>query len=164
QNLLLMEMYVNPTLRVSGVDREQQVWTYRYAAAKPEAAAKPVSIKAKTQPRIVEDAIVSVVSAKGVRLSWKAPSASTDVTGYHVERARVEVFTEDQIVRLKKDTPPLAEPSVGSVKAMGKFVRLTKEPVKGLTFADTAIDLAKPQAVDGEPVFTHRFGKDQIDE
>ncbi len=121
QNLILMEMYVNPTLRVSGVEREQQIWTYRYADARPEPKA---SIKPRTQPRIVEDVTVSVLSAKEAKLSWKAPVG--DVAGYHVERAVVEVFSEDQLKRLKTDTPPLAEPSVGSVRAIGKFVRLTK--------------------------------------
>lgn len=164
QNLILMEMYVNPTLRVAGTDREQQIWTYRYADAKPEAASKPpTSIKARTQPRIVEDAVVSVVSPKELRLSWKPPAGGTDLAGYHVERAPVDVFTEDQILRLKKDTPPLNEPSVGAVKAIGKFVRLTKELNNTTTFTDTAVDLGKPQAVEGELLFTHRFADNQLD-
>ena len=29
-NVILMENYINPTERVPGVDREQQIWTYRY--------------------------------------------------------------------------------------------------------------------------------------
>src|SRR5262249_3497161 len=81
------------------------------------------NIKVRAQPRVVEDAVVSVLSAKEVKLTWKVP-ANPDIAGYHVERAPVEVFTEDQIKRLKTDTPPLAEPSVGTVKAIGKFTRL----------------------------------------
>jgi hypothetical protein len=163
QNLILMEMYVNPTLRVPGVEREQQIWTYRHAEAKAGTNTKPASVEPRKEPRIVEDAAVSVLSAREVRLTWKAP-ASPDIVGYHVDRAIVEVFSEDQIKRLKTDTPPLAEPSVGGIKAIGKFVRLTKEPVKETKFTDTGVDLAKPQVVEGEPIFTHRFGKDQIDE
>jgi hypothetical protein len=121
------------------------------------------SIKVRTQPRVVEDAVVSVLSTKEVKLSWTPPPGK-DIAGYHVERASVEVFSEDQIVRLKKDTPPLAEPSVGGIRAIGKFVRITKELVNEKTFTDTAIDLAKPQAVDADPLFVHRFAKDQIDE
>ena len=30
QNVTLMESYVNPTSKVPGVGREQQIWTYRY--------------------------------------------------------------------------------------------------------------------------------------
>jgi hypothetical protein len=241
QNLILMEMYVNPTLRVAGVEREQQIWTYRFADAKLEVAPRPPtgvkvatsgksatvewqadgpgvryevyrgegnrpwvvdyqkvavaaaggkasitddnlkpgtinhyfvravtangladSIKLRTQPRIVEDIVVSVLSPKEVKLSWKAPH-HPDIVGYHVERAIVEVFSEDQITRLRKDTPPLPEPSVGAIKAVGKFVRLTQQPVKEPMFVDTTVDLSRPQAVEGDPVSIHRFGKDQVD-
>ncbi|OAI49604.1 hypothetical protein AYO44_06260 [Planctomycetaceae bacterium SCGC AG-212-F19] len=162
QNLILMEMYVNPTLRVAGVEREQQIWTYRYAGSTPNPIPKLPAVPARKQPRLVEDAVVAVVSAKEVKISWKPPTG--DVTGYHVERAPVEVFSEDQLIRLKKDTQPLEEPSVGGVKAIGKFVRLTKAPIKETAFMDSSVDLAKAAGVDGDPLFVHRFGKEQIDE
>jgi len=238
-NLLLLENYANPSDRIPGVDREQQMWTYRLAEAKadprpaaptgvqvattgnsvslewqPAAGAaeyvvlrgegakpwqaewRPVgrsektawqdkevkpgviyyysvravdgqkresvdSVKVRTQPRVVEDAVVSVLSPTEVRLSWTAPGR--DVEGYHVERAVVEVFSDDQVVRLKKDTPPLAEPSVGAIKAIGAFARLTQEPVKETSFTDAKVDLAKKQEVDGKPIHEHRFRKDQLD-
>src|SRR5205807_892485 len=78
------------------------------------------------------------------------------------ERAPVEVFTEDEIKRLRTDTSPLDEPSVGAVKAIGSFVRLTKEPLEATTFTDTGIDLTKPAKLDGKPLFTHRFRSDQL--
>src|SRR5262249_45126397 len=99
QNLFVLEAYIHPPQRVRGVEREQQIWTYRYAEAEPAAKPRPM---ARTQPRIVEDAVVSVISAKEVRLTWRPPSGQTaDVAGYHVERAVVEVFSEDEVVRLK---------------------------------------------------------------
>jgi hypothetical protein len=245
QNLILMENYVNPTDRLPDAEREQQVWTYRYAAArKDEAAPRPVdvrvttttdgatiawkpgvgagagrywvyrgegatpwqvdmkmipsgapgaesahdarlkpgtiytysvrfapkdslssdfSVKVRTQPPLIEDGAVSVLSAKEVRVTWPASKAA-DVVGYHVERAVVEVFSEDQIQRLKKDTPPLAEPSVGALKAVGAFVRLTKTQIKDAVFTDVDLDLAKPQAVEGESLFKHSFRADQLDD
>jgi hypothetical protein len=241
QNLFLAEIYINPTLRVPGVDREQQVWTYRHGDAKPDGRPLPptgvqvtttadtatvewkasptpgvayvvsrgegevpwkvdfrsvgggkdqtslqdrglkagttyyyrvhafnadgqasASIRVRTQPRIVEDAVVSVLSPTEAHLSWKAPP-NRDIVGYHIERAPVEVLTDDQIVRLKKDTPPLDEASVGAVRAIGKFTRLTKEPIKETTYTDKTLDLRKPQALDGEPLYTHRFRGDQLD-
>ncbi len=161
QNVLVMEDYINPTERVPGVEREQQMWTYRYAAAKPDRPPAPAPV-ARTQPRVVEDAVVSVISPKEVRLSWTPPAKG--VAGYHVERAAVEVLSEDQLARLRKDTPPLPEPSVGAVRAVGKFVRLTKEPVKDAAFADTTVDLGKPQVVEGEPVWTRSFAREQLEE
>jgi hypothetical protein len=245
QHLVLMEAYVNPTERVKDVDREQQIWTYRYgpvvrgglpapqnvgAIARADgktglhwlgvAGAKayqifrgegPVpwqanltqlctikatdislvdegtvpgkvyhyrvraigtdgkqrleselSLSVRTQPRLVEDAVVSVVGPKEVRLKWQAPPG-TDIAGYHIERAVVEVFSEDEIVRLKKDTPPLAEPSVGAVKTVGAFQRLTKQPINAREFTDTRIDLTKPQTAQEPPVFAHRFAASQLD-
>src|SRR6266511_1753645 len=34
QNVILMENYVNPPQKIPGVDREQQIWTYRYDTPK----------------------------------------------------------------------------------------------------------------------------------
>jgi hypothetical protein len=120
------------------------------------------SLKVRTQPRVVEDMVVSVLSAKEVALTWMPP-LEKDVIGYHIERAAVEVFSEDQVVRLKKDTPPLAEPSVGAVKAIGPFRRLTTAPVKEIRFTDTDVDLTKPPTVEKDPVYSHRFRADQLD-
>jgi fibronectin type 3 domain-containing protein len=238
QDLLLLEVYANPTERVPGVDREQQIWTYRMAEPKPDGAPQPPtglkvtaearaavlewkpsrdaasyaiyrgtgeqpwrveyqrvatvqaptfrdadvkpgvvhyyfirsvtkdgvesagSVKVRTQPRIVEDIIVSVMSPKEVRLSWKA---SDGAAGYHVERALVEVFSEDEIVRLKKDTPPLKEPSVGGLKMVGPFVRLTKEPIRATNYTDPSLDLTKPDGAINEPLYRHRFDPKQLD-
>jgi hypothetical protein len=239
QNLILAEVRVNPADRVPAVDREQQVWTYRYAGAKPvpapppagltvkaearavalewkasssrdvtgyavyrgtgeppwrveyeqiakvdkpsfrdddvkpgvvqsyfvralttRGAESPDSVRVRAQPRVVEDIVVSVAGANKVRLSWKAVEGAA---GYLVERTPVEVFSEDQLVRLKKDTPPLKEPSVGAVKAIGQFVRLTKAPIGTAEFTDTALDLAKPTSASDAPLYRHRFHAEQLD-
>jgi hypothetical protein len=120
------------------------------------------SIKVRSQPRVVEDAVVSVIGPRETALSWSAPTGG-DVAGYHVERAAVDVLSEDQVLRLKKDTAPLAEPSVGAIRAIGPFTRLTREPLREPSFRDTTIDLTKPQAIEGEPVYTSRFRADQLD-
>ncbi len=245
QNLFLMDVSINPAQRVPNVEREQQVWTYRYANDKPERALPAptgvrvtttadgallewqpskstdgtgyaiyrgegndpwhvnfkqigqverkttsyrdpklkagtvyhycvralfkdgtesgASLKVRAQPRIVEDAVVSVISAKEVRLTWTPPCGHTDIAGFHVERAVVEVLSEDEVFRLKKDTPPLAEPSVGAFKLIGKFARLTKEPLKEVRFTDATVDLAKAQSVEGDWLYRNRFTATQLD-
>ncbi|MBI3821989.1 MAG: hypothetical protein HY289_04830 [Planctomycetes bacterium] len=157
-NVILMENYVNPTQKVAGVDREQQMWTYRYAESKAKLA--PTPVKARKQPRLVEDVNAMVMGPARVLLIWPA-AKEADVVGYHLERAPVEVFSEDQIVRLRKDTKPLDEPSVGAIKSIGKFERITKEPINDNKFIDGVIDLTKPIAVKDE-IYLHRFGKEQI--
>src|SRR5207245_2770396 len=97
-----------------------------------------------------------------VTLAWPA-AKEFDVVGYHVERGPVEVFSEDQIVRLRKDTPPLDPPSVGAIKSIGKFEKLTDAPIKETTYIDQGIDLAKPVPVKDE-IYRHRFTAGQLHE
>jgi hypothetical protein len=244
QNVFVLENYVTSTDRVPGVDREQQVWTYRYAEPAPDRSLQPpaevrvvttaagATVRwrpspsagtagyavyrgegpqpwradfrrvarlgkaerefrdsaltrgavyayrvravdaagreradgplARAQPRVVEDGVVSVLGPREVRLSWRAPPGE-DIVGYHVERAVVEVYSEDQIKRLKADTAPLPEPSVGAVKAVGPFTRLTRAPHKGTTFRDTDLDLGRPRAVEGAAAEVRRLRPDQLD-
>lgn len=121
------------------------------------------SAPVRAQPRIVEDAVVSVLGARRVELAWK-PSAEPDVVGYHVERAPVEVYTEDQLRRLKAQTEPLAEPSLGAIRRIGAFTRLTgAQPLRAPQFSDTSIDLEKPAAVTGAPLYDRSFANEQLD-
>jgi hypothetical protein len=142
--------------------REQQIWTMHLSDTKPATAQIPAP-SPRSEPGIVEDATVSVLSPTRVELSWRAPEG-TRITGYHVERAVVEVFSEDQLVRLKKQTPPLAEPAVGALRRIGAFHRLTTVLVKSPAFTDTNLDLAKPQGVTGEPVYERKLHREQFDE
>ena len=159
-NVVVMENYVNPSQKIAGTDREQQIWTYRYAETK-----SPVKVAAKepfrSRPPLVDGIVASVLDAKHVKVAWQ-PSRAAGVVGYHVERAVVDAFSEDEIVRLRKDTPPLAEPSIGGIRAIGAFRRLTDKPIAVPTFEDVGLDLTKPAEVEGKPIFLHRFGKDQV--
>jgi hypothetical protein len=156
-NLAILEDRPHPP----GGLHEQQIWTYRYAEAK--ASTPPPSPKSHSQPRIIEDVVVSVLSAKQVEITWAASSAR-DVVGYHIERAPVEVLTEDQLKRLKKQTPPLPEPSVGAIQRIGQFKRLTSAPVREPKFIDTTIDLDKREPISGESIYERNFNAEQFDE
>jgi hypothetical protein len=105
--------------------------------------------------------VASVVAVDRVELSWKAP-AGDDIGGYFVERAAVEVWTEDQLRRLKGQTPPLREPSVGAVRRMGGFSRVHDKPLPAPRFTD-AVDLSKPSSIAGEAVYENRMSSEQVD-
>jgi len=159
-NVIVMEDYVNPPQNVPGASREQQMWTYRYAEPKEPVRATATTV-ARTRPPIVEGLVASVLTGQKVKLAWQA-SPGADVVGYHVERAVVEVLSEDELVRLRTDTPPLPEPSVGGVRAIGAFQRITPTAAANTTFNDTTIDLTKLATIEGKPIFTHRFAKEQL--
>jgi hypothetical protein len=137
--------------------REQQIWTYRLDGDSPWS---PPPAIPRSEPPVVVDGVASVLSAQHVELRW-APAQHA--TGYHVERAVMEVLTEDQLTRLKKQTPPLAEPSVGAIRRIGAFERLTATPLKEPAFSDTKIDLTKKETVTGDPIYERKLNLEQID-
>lgn len=141
--------------------REQQVWTYRYAnSPRPfETPKAPV----RQSPPHVEDLVVSVLDKQKVVLNWKAPVSLIPITGYHVERALVEVWSEDQLTRLKTKTPPLDRPSVGAIRRIGTFTRLTQESTSELTFVDDMVDLSVPRSAEIEATYERDLHPDQVD-
>jgi hypothetical protein len=145
----------------SSKPREQQVWTYRYADS-PAGSESPPREMPRGLP-LVQDLVVSVMSPTRVEVSWTLPE-SASVTGYHVERAVVEVWSDDQLRRLKGRTAPLAEPAVGAIRRIGPFQRVTSKAVLADRFVDTQLDLNSPQAIEGEPVYDRRLPAEHLDE
>ncbi len=153
--------------------REQQVWTYRFGAA--PADFKLPTIQARDVVPLVSDAVVSVIDTRRVEVHWLAPSPTSSPQaaiqkpesrklGYHVERAAVEVYSDDQLKRLIRQTPTLEEPIVGAIRRIGPFKRLTTEPLKTTSFVDSSINLSEPQPIEGEPSFDRPLHKDHLAE
>ncbi len=166
-NAILLENRTHPPQGPS----EQQVWALRVGNRSAEIA--PADRLARNaqgipyssvprKPRLVEDIVVSVLAANRIELSWKK-SAEPNVVGYHIERATVEVATEDQLRRLKRQTEPLAEPSVGAITKVGPFQRLTHGPVKQPAYMDSTVDLRKPQPLGDVALYERKFNAEQFD-
>lgn len=138
--------------------REQQIWTYRYGDRQgelPDERPRPRSV-----PSAVEDVVVSVLAPDWVEISWKPVEGAG---GYRVERAPVEVWSEDQLLRLRSRTPPLEEPSVGAIRRIGAFQRIGETPPEKCVWSDRTVDLSRPASVAGDPLQEGRFGRDQVD-
>jgi hypothetical protein len=139
--------------------REQQIWTYRFPGGTAvELPTSPVL----EPPALVEDVVVSVLATDRVVVTWEPPAGASPA-GYHVERAAVEVWSEDQLVRLKRHTPPLDSPSVGAIRRVGAFEPLTPEPMTDLSFTDDDIDLGTPRGVEGEPIYERNLHAEHLD-
>jgi hypothetical protein len=117
------------------------------------------SRRARTQPRPPEDAVVSILNAKQIEVSWKA-SPEPDVVGYVVEVAEVAVYSDDELTRLKSRTAPLEIPSVGALRLLSPFLRATPDPVKGSSWV---LDAKLPLHVEAKPLYTREFGKEEHD-
>lgn len=146
--------------------REQQIWTYRFGPAPvggaPRAPASPSTAAVTAPPPLVEELTASVWSVDRVELHWTAP-AKERIAGYHVERAVVEVYSDDQLTRLKSRTPPLAAPAVGAFRKIGPFERLTSTPLAATSFDDRAVRLDQPRAIEGDPVYFRELHAEQVD-
>src|SRR5207244_1834744 len=87
--------------------REQQVWTYRLGDAPAGQLPLPVA-KPRAELPLVEEGVVSVIGPQRVEISWTVPRGArfhraehehveNVLHGYHVERAVVEVWSDDQL-------------------------------------------------------------------
>jgi hypothetical protein len=141
--------------------REQQIWTYRYADAPARTEVRPPQLRGGPPP--VEDVVVVVTSPQRVEITWPEPSGVT-VSGYLVERAAVEVWSDDQLHRLKQRTAPLTETSVGAIRRIGPFQRLTTRGIQATRYVDTQVDLGKPETIDGQPSYDQPLHADHLDE
>jgi hypothetical protein len=148
--------------RAHGKINEQQIWAYRLPPVDKGAAVERPAESRPAYPPLVVDVGVSVIDPRQVEISWQAPQGA-EITGYFVERAPVEVLSEDQLKRLKSQTPPLVSPSVGLIRRIGKFERITKAPVTETRFSDTLVDLAQKSAIDGEPIEERRVHDEELD-
>lgn len=147
------------TYRDSGLTRGT-VYFYTVRASDGQRVG-PESVKVTTQPPILENAVVSLASSGRVEVTWTPPLAE-DILGYHVERAVVEVWSEDQLKRLKSRVRPLLSPSAGAIRRIGSFVRLTVEPVKAMRFLDS-VDLTAPRKTEGAPTWESRLSDEHLD-
>ncbi|MHC4694511.1 MAG: hypothetical protein ACYS67_17355 [Planctomycetota bacterium] len=144
-------------------DKGLQRETVCYYAVRAVAGQKEsdLSMKVRTQPRFVEQAVVSVLSKNQVHISW-SPLKAGDIAGYHVERANVEVWTEDQLKRLKSRIQPLSEPSIGAVKRIGPFKRLNLKLLKNPSFIDD-VDMTKPRSIEGKALQQRHMYDEHLD-
>lgn len=117
---------------------------------------------ARTKPPVVRDLAVSALNPKQVELSWQAP-AKEDIVGYHVERAEVMVFSTDEVKGIKDRYEPTSDLAVGHLRKIGKFERLTRDPIKELRFLDGKVDLSQgPVKEIKEPLWDRELRGEQV--
>ncbi|GIW92281.1 MAG: hypothetical protein KatS3mg110_0322 [Pirellulaceae bacterium] len=140
-----------------------RIYFYRIVAMDMQGATRAESHLLRTQPNLITELVVSVVDPQQVAVTWQPPHPADDVVGYVVERAVVEVWSDDQLLRLKKRTPPLQLPSVGAIRRVGTFVPVSSAPVPQTSFIDRTIDLNTPAQIEGEPVEEIRWHEENLD-
>jgi len=108
------------------------------------------------RPAIVEDLTASVLSAREVEVTWRAPDAGHRRIPRRARRRR-RSSREDGLKSLKSRTPPLAEPSAGAFTND----RQVRAPHDGAGEGDgvrrPGVDLSRPAKVEGEALWERRF-------
>jgi hypothetical protein len=137
-----------------------RVHYYRVAALDARGKAGDESIPARTQPRVMDYAVVSVLGPDRVEVSWEKHPAE-DVVGYNVYRADVEALTADQCRRTTshEDLQARTGPApIGRVFAIGPFRRLNAEPIAEATrYLDQGVDLSRPREVGEDALLRLKF-------
>ena len=132
---------------------------YRVAAIGEDGRPGGESVPARTQPRVLDRLVVSVLGEKEVEISWEKHPAK-DVVGYNVYRADVEVYTADQIDYVSQHEQRKREgpPPVGAVKAVGEFRKVNARLLTGTSLLDKGIDLTqKDRKVEGKALYRLAF-------
>ncbi len=146
----LAEMDATESCYVDRTVEPETIHHYYVTAVSGSEESQP-TVKVRTQPPVIDELVVSVLGIDRVALRWLPPKRP-DIVGYHVERAIVEIYSEDELVLLKSRTPPLDEPSIGVFKSFGAFRRMTSEPVDNAKWVDEKVDLTKPVTIEGDPI------------
>ena len=117
------------------------VYYYHVTAVDSEGRESRPSVKVRTQPRVVQDVVVSPLEPRKLELAWTAPA--DDVAGYRIERADVQVYSMSELKNMEYKGPSTRPATaIGAIRAMGPFETITPEPVAGTRFLDTTVNFA----------------------
>ena len=142
--------WIDPAPASSG-----EIVHYRVRSVALDGARSDPSPPASTRPAIVEDIVVSVLSANEIRVAW---TESTFVAGarYRVERADAVVRSTDELVALRARYSRTGDLAVGRIERIGRFRSVSTVPLAVPEFIDrearlddasgeqAALDLAEP--------------------
>jgi hypothetical protein len=109
-----------------------------------------VSSRARTQPKVLPQPVVSVLAKNKIEVTWSKHSAS-DVLGYNVYRGVVQVRTvaEGTPGAWKDNDPKYDEPQVVQVRDITQLKKLNDKPLTTTALTDT-IDLSEKGKESGE--------------
>ncbi len=123
-----------------------QVYFYRVRTVGPNGQESRPSFHVRTQPRVPDTPVVSVLAADRVQVRWPK-SAQPDVVGYNVYRGLVTVGTNTSLKgSWGHNDPEYPVPVVDRVRDVTAIEKLNREPSTEPQFVDDRIDLAQPPA------------------
>ncbi len=153
---------VNKLVFVDKGAKKGEVYTYAISAGDRKGRVSKRSHLVSTRPRVVRGVSVVALKVDEILITWEKEKEAKDVVRYVVERAPVEVYTNDQLVKIRSQTGSLAEPSIGAVRRIGVFEPLAGKDINGESYVDRTVDLGKGQVEIEKTIYERRFHKSQM--
>jgi hypothetical protein len=121
-----------------------KVYFYAVRAVGTEGTESPLSFKARTQPRVALQPVVSVLSPEKVLVNWSRHPAA-DVVGYNVYRGDVMLRAVKKGTQApwKDNDPEYPGPMPVEVRDVTNIRKLNDQPIPGITFSDPQVSLSR---------------------
>jgi hypothetical protein len=136
--------YVTTTNETKYVDRgldDEKVYVYTVRSFTPPVGEGLPSQRARTQPRVLPQPVVSVLAKNKIEVNWQ-PHPAADVVGYNLYRGVVTVRTvaEGTPGAWKDNDPKYDESQIVQVRDITDLKKLNDKPLTATSFTD-AVDL-----------------------
>jgi fibronectin type 3 domain-containing protein len=133
----------------NGLRLGQSYW-YAVKAVGKDGLNSPMSNRARTQPRVLNQPVVSVLDSNRIEVKWDRHPAA-DVIGYNLYRgiANVKTVIKGTPAAWRDNDPEYSEPKVVQVRDIVKLQKLNDAPVTDLRYVDQ-YDLASPGPESGD--------------
>jgi hypothetical protein len=120
-----------------------RAYFYTVKAIATDGAESDASLRARAEPRVLLQPIVSVLATNRVEINWAAHPAK-DVAGYNLYRGTVSVKTvkKGEPAAWKDNDPEYSEPALVKVTDITKITKLNAAPMQSTTFSDN-VDLTR---------------------
>jgi hypothetical protein len=130
--------------------RPGQVYWYAVKAVGKGGALSPMSNRARTQPRVMDQPVVSVLDQNRIEVKW-ARHPAADVIGYNLYRgvAKVKALTKGTPAAWRDNDPEYPEPKLVQVRDIVKLQRLNEAPLTDPQFVDQ-FNLSSPGRESGD--------------
>jgi hypothetical protein len=127
-----------------------EAYWYVVKAVGKDGAQIPLSNRARTQPRVVNQPVVSVLDKERIKVQW-APHSAADVIGYNLYRgiANVKTVIKGTPAAWRDNDPEYGEPKVVQVREIVKLQKLNDVLLTEVQFVDR-FDLASPGPESGD--------------
>ncbi len=128
-----------------------KVYFYTMKAIGKDGTESPPSFRARNQPRVLLQPVVSVLGPEKIEVSWDRHPAA-DLVGYNIYRGQALMRTvkKGTPAPWKDNDPEYPEPLSVELRDITDIRKLNEQPLTGPPFTDTQVNLVKKAPEESE--------------